>query len=377
MAPLRDEIPRDSRKADRMIQPGARQRLKRLPGISVALATYNGEKYLREQLDSLLAQTLQPCELVVGDDGSTDQTLDILQKFKADAPFPVHITQNPNSLGFGDNFLATASRCHGDWIAFCDQDDVWLPRKLSDCWSAIKQNEDSISLILQTAYLADSSLQKQGRIFPREVKKRYFSANKHYGFWVWVGFCQTVKRDLIGDIPWTSRPANYFPGHIVQSHDKWTCMIANSVGGIQYLPEPAALFRRHENALTGSYAGKTVRERLSQAQRTGAEHYFFLSDVAKQSADYMQKLSKLNKKEVIKKKFATTGQRFLHLSNVQRCRAHLYSQDIFFKRFTIYCRLWLTGAYIGHPFNSMGSKSAAKDFLQVISRKNFLGKIKI
>ena len=97
--------------------------------ISIAMATYNGEKYIKEQLQSLSNQTSLPFELVVGDDGSTDATLDILKEFCAHAPFPVRIHQNQANLGFARNFLDTARRCKGDWIAFCDQDDVWLPDK--------------------------------------------------------------------------------------------------------------------------------------------------------------------------------------------------------------------------------------------------------
>ena len=106
--------------------------------ISIAMATYNGEKYIKEQLQSLSNQTSLPFELVVGDDGSTDATLDILKEFCAHAPFPVRIHQNQANLGFARNFLDTARRCKGDWIAFCDQDDVWLPDKLATVIQAIE-----------------------------------------------------------------------------------------------------------------------------------------------------------------------------------------------------------------------------------------------
>src|SRR5690349_15385572 len=98
--------------------------------ISVAMATYNGAPFLPEQLQSLAAQTLPPFELVVCDDGSTDRTIQILREFATSAPFPVRIHENSERLGFGDNFLKAAALCQGDWIAFCDQDDIWLPHKL-------------------------------------------------------------------------------------------------------------------------------------------------------------------------------------------------------------------------------------------------------
>ena len=99
--------------------------------ISIAMATYNGAKFIREQLDSLAAQTVLPCELVVTDDGSTDKTLDIIADFLVRAPFPVHIHRNAQRLNYRANFMQCANRCSGDLIAFCDQDDIWDQDKLA------------------------------------------------------------------------------------------------------------------------------------------------------------------------------------------------------------------------------------------------------
>lgn len=98
--------------------------------ISIALCTYNGERFLQEQLDSLAAQTRLPDEVVVGDDGSTDGTMEILERWAETVPFPVRIQKNENSLKAAGNFYATIERCTGDLIFLCDQDDVWLPEKL-------------------------------------------------------------------------------------------------------------------------------------------------------------------------------------------------------------------------------------------------------
>ncbi|HZD75966.1 MAG TPA: glycosyltransferase, partial [Acidobacteriaceae bacterium] len=84
--------------------------------ISVAMPTYNGERFLREQLDSLVRQTLLPVELVVCDDGSTDSTVEILRRFVTSAPFPVRLYQNDTRLGPGFNFLSALARCAGDLV---------------------------------------------------------------------------------------------------------------------------------------------------------------------------------------------------------------------------------------------------------------------
>src|SRR5262245_6144046 len=98
--------------------------------ISVAMATFNGERFLRRQLSSLTEQTVNPSELIVTDDGSRDDTLTILLRFAKTAPFPVRIVQNETRLGYRANFMKAATLCSSDLIAFCDQDDVWEPKKL-------------------------------------------------------------------------------------------------------------------------------------------------------------------------------------------------------------------------------------------------------
>ena len=98
--------------------------------ISIAMCTYNGARQLREQLDSIAAQSRCPDELVVCDDCSTDATRAILSEFSASAPFPVRLHFNEQNLGSTKNFERAIDHCLGDLIALCDQDDVWLPGKL-------------------------------------------------------------------------------------------------------------------------------------------------------------------------------------------------------------------------------------------------------
>ena len=99
--------------------------------ISIAMATYNGEKFLEQQLQSLSKQTRLPAELVVCDDASGDATVDIVTRFSKTAPFPVKLVVNEQRLGWRGNFLKAASLCTSEYIAFCDQDDIWLPEKLA------------------------------------------------------------------------------------------------------------------------------------------------------------------------------------------------------------------------------------------------------
>ena len=99
--------------------------------ISVAMATYNGARYLQEQLECLSGQTQKPRELVVVDDGSSDDTVTILERFKSIAPFKVRIFKNEIHLGYSATFLKAASKTSGRLVAFCDQDDKWSISKLA------------------------------------------------------------------------------------------------------------------------------------------------------------------------------------------------------------------------------------------------------
>jgi glycosyltransferase involved in cell wall biosynthesis len=114
--------------------------------LSVAMATYNGERFLEEQLFSIARQIRLPDEMVVSDDGSNDGTIDILERFATSAPFPVRVYRNIKPLGYGDNFLKAASLCHGDLIAFSDQDDVWLENKLANSLSFFDDDDVLLSV---------------------------------------------------------------------------------------------------------------------------------------------------------------------------------------------------------------------------------------
>lgn len=97
---------------------------------SVALCTYNGEKYLAEQLDSILTQTVPIDEIVVCDDGSTDNTISILEEYESTFPYLFKIYKNKENLGYTKNFEQAINLCDRDIIFLCDQDDIWLKEKV-------------------------------------------------------------------------------------------------------------------------------------------------------------------------------------------------------------------------------------------------------
>src|ERR1700676_3877565 len=114
--------------------------------ISIALATYQGERFLSQQLDSFVGQTRMPDELCVSDDGSTDGTIDLLKAFASTAPFPVKLVANPNRGGVNRNFENAVTHCTGDLILFSDQDDVWLPPHVESLATPMESNPEIMAV---------------------------------------------------------------------------------------------------------------------------------------------------------------------------------------------------------------------------------------
>lgn len=112
---------------------------KQIKKVSIVMCTYNGERYLRQQLDTLLTQTYPLHEIIVQDDGSSDNTWRILSEYAASHPF-IHIFHNEGEHGYNGNFFSAMQRATGDYIAICDQDDLWKPEKIEKQVTAIGSN---------------------------------------------------------------------------------------------------------------------------------------------------------------------------------------------------------------------------------------------
>lgn len=165
--------------------------------ISIALCTFNGEKYLPAQLDSIRAQTLAPFELVVRDDGSTDRTLAILEAFAREATYPVRIAVNEKNLHFTGNFMRAASECTGDCIAFCDQDDLWESTKLEEIAAAVAR--EPAELYLHEAIVIDGEGRPTGAKMPDHARLRADPDSPPYGEGA-KGFAMAVMRSVIDEM---------------------------------------------------------------------------------------------------------------------------------------------------------------------------------
>ena len=339
--------------------------------ISIAMATYNGESYLEEQLDSLLKQTHQPSELVVCDDGSTDRTIEIIKRFAQLSLFPVRLYLNTTRLGYADNFLKAATLCQGNWIAFCDQDDVWLDNKIKDTYDAILSDLRPV-MILQNAYICDRNLNHQGRLFPKTLTSGYHAPLSQYGFWVWPGFLKTVRSDIFKVGAGLERPRSYFAVDGKQTHDKWTCMIANSTGGFLVVDKAAALYRRHPKALTGTYDRQDLIEKIKKSANVSSDHYSYLSSVATETALYLAEVAK-HELQLNRRDFLNASGVFKKIAQIQLERSKLYKTNDIISRIQCLWKILILGGYLGRRSFSMDSKSAFKDVFYALSVFNITG----
>jgi glycosyltransferase involved in cell wall biosynthesis len=221
------------------------------PLISVALCTYNGERYLAQQLDSLLAQTYPNFEVIAVDDVSSDGTLDILGEYaRRDARLRYQC--NPVNLGFRKNFEVALRACRGELIATCDQDDIWLPDKLSVLAEAM--HESGAVLAYSDSELIDEQGHTLGRRIPCHVQLAIAAYNDPVPYLFkteCLGHATLLRREVV-------ERAGPIPEHFY--HDWWLAFVAVSIGKIVYVDRCLVRYRRHGDSI--SYcADHAARER--------------------------------------------------------------------------------------------------------------------
>ena len=250
--------------------------------ISVAMCTCNGEVYLREQLDSILAQTLPPNELIVCDDVSADGTLAILDEFKQRSPFPVTIIANQNRVGVCKNFQNAIERCSGDIIFLADQDDVWLPCKFATVMAAF-DSSPRCGYVFSNAELID----EQGRgigsdlwtsiSFDKKEQYRYSAGdqlNVMLKKWFTLPYGMTMAFRAVFKSKLTP-----FERSSATAHDTWISLALTSMGAYGVaLPSLLVKYRQHPKQLAS--AGKRLGfvDLVANKRSTRAEEYKAFAD---------------------------------------------------------------------------------------------------
>ena len=231
------------------------------PLVSVVLGTYNGETFLREQLDSVLAQTYPHIEIIAVDDGSKDGTVSILREYAVRDP-RIKVYVNEINLGFIRNFEKGCALSEGHWISVCDQDDYWFPEKIEKMVRAIGDRP----MIYCDSYLCGADLQPMGKKISDIVHYQAFDDCRQLCvFSRMYGHATLVTRELF------ERASPFIPE---MPHDGWLAFHATLYGGVAYLPEALVKYRQHASNVYGVVGGKSKkRDQLERAERKQRELY--------------------------------------------------------------------------------------------------------
>lgn len=210
---------------------------------SIILGSYNGEKYIEKQIESFFSQTLLPSELIVADDGSVDNTVEIIKRLSEQSPFKIKLIQNVKNLGYTTNFEQLLEKADGDIIFFSDQDDEWFPQKLETIVNEFKNHPDEM-VVINDMILADGDLKPTE--FTQLTNIRKIGMSDH----TFVAGCAVAIRK-----EWKSVvlpfPENY------EGHDNWICRLAEITGRKKILETPLQLYRRHDNNVSQSFSSQT------------------------------------------------------------------------------------------------------------------------
>lgn len=211
--------------------------------ISVAMCTYNGNKYIEQQIDSILRQSVIPDEIVICDDGSTDATVEICKRIAEESKScKLRISVNEQNLGYIKNFEKAISLCEGDIIFLCDQDDVWRRDKVETVKSAFL-NDREIGVVISDSLLVDGNLNSLGetvfqhmgidtnivwnnrKLFERVSKQNFASGSA-------MAIGKKMKKYVLP-----------FPD--VYVHDQWIMIVAALNTKVRCIDEPLVYYRQH------------------------------------------------------------------------------------------------------------------------------------
>ncbi|ROR31478.1 glycosyl transferase family 2 [Mobilisporobacter senegalensis] len=226
--------------------------------ISVVMATYNGEKYIVEQIDSILNQSVKPDEIVIFDDGSQDGTWHILNLYKKKYPDIIYISQNEKTLGYGKNFWDAIHFATGEFIFLSDQDDIWYQDKIEKMSRVLVNNSGIMSL--STAY---ELINECGNVY-QDIRNVVFKNNGALKRISWKkfmihpkypGMAMAIRRTLLDNIP------SMLPNNI--SHDWFLNQYASMNGAMYLWDRILTQYRQHQaNAVGSSASNRKIDEKI-------------------------------------------------------------------------------------------------------------------
>jgi len=214
--------------------------------VSIAMATYNGEKFLSEQLDSIYKQTYKNIEVIVCDDCSTDTTINILEEYKQKYGLKYYL--NEKNLGYVKNFEKVASLCNGEFIAFSDQDDIWLPEKIEILLKNIENNllifSDAQVININKEIISNSRYDYLSKL--ENVKPAYYQ--------------NFIKKNAFGCMILINKKLlnHALPFKKEIGHDNWLIITATKLDSIIFIDRQLIMYRIHGQNVSDNAFGNNL-----------------------------------------------------------------------------------------------------------------------
>lgn len=313
--------------------------------ISVVMCSYNGEKFIEEQLVSILSQDKLPYEIIICDDQSTDGTVAIIEKIRMqNHTVPINLFINKTRKGYTKNFEEALKKAKGDILALSDQDDYWEPNKLSAIAERFEKNKN-LELIFTNAHIVDAKLQHKGYSLFESVglgiykknklkKGNYFEELLKYNFV--TGATMAFRKEIL-------KQALPIPETWV--HDAWISLVVSINSYIEFIDVPLIKYRQHSNNQIGStndFIEKTKRN-LRRGNTNNLGYNQFL---------YFKTMVDNRKIEINKAYYRLLEYKVKHFYNRKNINSNI------FKSLIIIANELLTFRYFKY---SQGIRSAAKD----------------
>lgn len=240
--------------------------------VIILMSTYNGEKFIKEQIDSILAQTYKNIEILVRDDGSTDRTVEILKQYETE--HKIHFIAGEN-VGFIKSFFTLLQEVgEADYYAYSDQDDVWFPNKIERAISFIKQENEQLPVL----YFANYDYYNTNMEFTGHgaVHKKGPSFQNALVDCITLGINSVMNQKAVKIIK------EHIPTKSC-GHDWWTYMICAGLGKVIYDTEVVLKYRRHDNNVSAG-GMSFIRFQLWRIKKFFVNGYF--KNVKEQLQEY-------------------------------------------------------------------------------------------
>jgi len=239
--------------------------------ISVAMAVFNGERFLRAQLESIVAQSRHPDELVICDDLSSDDSGKIVHECSSHTTIPIRYVVNERNLGSTRNFEKTIGLCNGPIVALADQDDVWYPKKLDCIEKAMQKSPETVGVFSDADLIDEMSRPMEARLW----RSMGFNSAEQSQFASGDGLGVLIKHPVVTGATLAFRRECFdriAPLPADEIHDKWISFLLTAYGRLEAIHEPLMQYRQHGKQQIGP-GPLNLRERMGIAKSRGSDFY--------------------------------------------------------------------------------------------------------